>query len=227
MTATSKSTPPRPGRGPVAAARSTGNRRWHWAGAGAVAVFTALVLVGVSLTGHAGTLGAEDHNPALLAPNRNQSGAAVDGIEASPNEQVLFHIHAHLGIYVDGAPKLVPYGVGIVAPFQLDGSSADPAHAFVGGGRAFYWLHTHDESGVLHIESPVRRTFSLGNFFDMWGQPLSDHEVGPAAGPVTAFVNGHRFAGNPQDIPLDAHSIIQLDVGTPIPPQPYTFQAGL
>lgn len=35
------------------------------------------------------------------------------------------------------------------------------------GRKAFYWLHTHDESGVIHIESPLRRAFTLGNVFDL------------------------------------------------------------
>ncbi len=149
----------------------------------------------------------------------------MDGISSSATEQVLFHIHAHLRIYLNGTEKLIPYGVGILGPYQLAPSQAGP---FVADGRAFYWLHTHDETGVIHIESPVRRTFTPGNFFDMWGQPLTGNQAGPATGTVTAFVDGQRVAGDPRDIPRDAHSVIQLDVGTPtVPPRPYTFAAGL
>ena len=74
----------------------------------------------------------------------------------------------------------------------------------------------------------MQRTFTLGNFFDIWGLPLSANQVGPAQGTVTAYLNGQLFSGDPTTIPLDAHNLIQLDVGAPtIAPQPYTFPAGL
>ncbi len=200
-----------------------GGGRSGWIGAGAQVVMLAIVVVvGVSLGGCSSILApGQDTNPALLASQAGQTGAPVDGISSSPTEQVLFHIHSHLRIYVNGAPKLIPYGIGIVAPYHLTGSPDGP---FVNGGKAFYWLHTHDETGMIHMESPVRRVFTLGNFFDMWGQPLNPDQVGPAHGTVTAFVNGQPFAGNLRDIPLDPHAVIQLDVGTPtVPPRPYTF----
>jgi hypothetical protein len=160
---------------------------------------------------------------ALLAPTGDaaQSGP-VDGISCETSEQLLFHIHAHLAVYVDGHPKLIPAGVGIGPPLDFDDTG------FVVGGSCFSWLHTHDESGVIHIESPVQRTYTLGNFFDVWGQPLSATQVGPAKGAVTAYVDGEPFTSDPTTIPLDAQSVIQLDVGTPlVAPQSFTFPAGL
>jgi hypothetical protein len=194
--------------------------------AGRLAVVVSAVAVAMCLVGCSGQPdGAQDPNPAVLAPQMVQSGAAVDGIPSSATEQVLFHIHSHLQIYVNGTQKLIPYGIGIVAPYQLTPSENGP---FVSEGKAFYWLHTHDETGVIHVESPVQRSFTLGNFFDMWGQPLSPDQVGPARGPVTAFVNGRPFAGNPREIPLSRYAVIQLDVGTPTEsPKPYTFAPDL
>src|SRR3954451_19208363 len=61
----------------------------------------------------------------------------------------------------------------------------------------------------------------------VWGQPLGGFQVGPARGPVTALVDGAVFGGDPRDIPLNAHSAIQLDVGATVPFQPYRFAAGL
>jgi len=60
-----------------------------------------------------------------------------------------------------------------------------------------------------------------------WGRTLSGSQVGAATGHVTAFVNGKRFAGDPRSIKLTPHAVIQLDVGTIVPPQPFTFPAGL
>ena len=74
----------------------------------------------------------------------------------------------------------------------------------------------------------MQRTFTLGDYFDIWTQPLRAHEVGRATGRVTEFVNGKRFIGAPASIPLKAHELIQLDVGSPVvKPQPYTLAQGL
>jgi hypothetical protein len=111
-----------------------------------------------------------------------------------------------------------------VPPLQVQQTPQGP---FVVGGRAFYWLHTHDASGVIHIESPVRRRYTLGEFFDVWGQPLGPNQVGPVRGHLTILVDGAVVAGDPRDIPLDEHSVIQLDLGTVVPFRPYTFPTGL
>ena len=87
--------------------------------------------------------------------------------------------------------------------------------AFIASGTCFYWLHTHAADGIIHIESPVHRTYTLGDFFDEWGQPLGPSRVGPAAGHVTALYDGQVYQGNPRDIPLNAHAQIQLEIGTP------------
>ena len=50
------------------------------------------------------------------------------------------------------------------------GGARRPAAAFVVGGSCFAWLHTHAADGVVHIESPTKRTYTLGNFFDVWGR---------------------------------------------------------
>jgi hypothetical protein len=49
--------------------------------------------------------------------------------------------------------------------------------------------------GVIHIESPVKRTYTLGELFDIWGQSLDHDRLGAANGPVTAFFNGRVFTG--------------------------------
>ena len=99
---------------------------------------------------------------------------------------------------------------------------------FVGSGACFSWLHTHAPDGIIHIESPVKRQYTLGNFFDVWGQPLGPSQVGPAHGPVTAFYNGQHYLGNPNDIPIGKHVQIQLDVGRPlVAPERISFPNGL
>ncbi|MFI5269144.1 MAG: hypothetical protein ACHQ7M_17355, partial [Chloroflexota bacterium] len=82
-------------------------------------------------------------------------------------------------------------------------------------------------TGVIHIESPNEQPYTLGNFFDMWQQPLSASQAGPATGPLTAYVNGQRYQGDPRQIQLAAHAMVQLDVGQDVPPASYTFAPGL
>jgi len=152
------------------------------------------------------------------------TGQKVDGIGCQTSEQTLFHIHAHLTIFVNGSPRQVPAGIGI------PGAKAQnsPQGPFIGSGSCFYWLHTHAADGIVHIESPVQRTYTLGNFFDEWGQPLGPGQVGPAKGHVTAIYNGHLYQGNPRDIPLTKHAQIQIEVGTPlVAPEQITWRSGL
>jgi hypothetical protein len=151
-------------------------------------------------------------------------GQNVDGIQCSGSEQTLFHIHAHLTIFVDGVARQVPMGIGI--PDAV--SENTPEGPFVASGTCFYWLHTHAADGIIHIESPVERVFTLGDFFDEWGQPLGPDRVGSANGPVTAIYNGRRDKGDPRDIPLTAHAQIQLEVGRPlVAPAKIEFPNGL
>jgi hypothetical protein len=162
---------------------------------------------------------------ALAGPGRVTPGAKIDGIPCAGAEQLVFHVHAHLTIFVAGAPRQVPAGVGIGPPRE---AQATPRGAFVAGGTCFSWLHTHAADGIIHLESPVQRTFTLGELFDVWKQPLGPRRVGPATGRVTAFLDGRRYRGNPRDIPLGGHAQIQVDVGRPaVAPVAIRFPPGL
>lgn len=152
------------------------------------------------------------------------SGQPVDGISCQTAEQTLFHIHAHLTVFVNGSARQVPAAIGIPGAQ----ATSTPQGPFIGSGTCFYWLHTHASDGIIHIESPVTRTYTLGDFFDEWGQPLSTGQVGPATGHVVALYNGQVYQGNPRNIPLTAHAQIQLEVGTPlVAPEQITFPPGL
>ena len=93
-------------------------------------------------------------------------------------EQLAFHDHAHLAVFVNGAQRTVPAFIGI----KPDGS-------------CLYWLHSHTPDGVIHMESPEQRSFTLGNYFDIWGQPLSATPGRPGQGHrdrVRRRQEGHR-----------------------------------
>jgi hypothetical protein len=162
--------------------------------------------------------------PSLASPSPQTDGQRVDGIGCDTSEQVLFHIHAHLTIMVNGSPRQVPAAIGIPDP-QAQNTPQGP---FIGSGKCFYWLHTHAADGIIHTESPVHRTYTLGNFFDEWGQPLGAGQVGPEKGNVTAIYNGKVYHGDPRNIPLTKHAQIQLEVGTPlVAPESITWPGGL
>ncbi len=237
-------------------ARRRRRRRWLAAAAAAVIVIGAVVGITLALTGGGttttsgsapkpklaalstlgtlrpapapGPLGPEGvpvpAAPALASTATAATGQPVDGISCESTEQTLFHIHAHLTVFVNGSARQIPAAIGI------PGAQAEqtPEGPFIASGTCFYWLHTHAADGVIHIESPVQRTYTLGNFFDIWGQPLGPDQVGPEAGHVVALYNGQVYLGNPRDIPLTAHAQIQLMVGSPlIAPQQISWPSDL
>lgn len=103
------------------------------------------------------------------------------------NEMSGEHLHSHLTIEHRGVPVTIPANVGLVTA----------AYAVI----CIYWLHTHDDSGTIHVEAPGGH-FTLADFFAVWGQPLSATRVGPYTGHVRAYVNGAPYTGAPQNIPL-------------------------
>jgi hypothetical protein len=149
-----------------------------------------------------------------LAPASTTGTGKVDGISCAPIEQLAYHIHAHLAVFKDGRMYQLPAGVGI------PGSVAEQTNEgpVAAGGKCYYWLHTHTTDGVIHIESPTKTIYTLGNFFDEWHQPLSSTAVASLRGAITAFVNGKPWKKSPRDIPLLPHEDIQLEIGEPIPP---------
>jgi hypothetical protein len=138
----------------------------------------------------------------------------VDGIQCGATEQLAYHIHAHLSVYVNGSPRALPGGIGIPGSTVVQTAQGPVAN----GGQCIYWLHTHAPDGVIHVESPTQRIFTLGNFFDEWRQPLSSARVADASGHLTAFVNGKAWTKSPRSIPLVPHAVIQISIGSPVVP---------
>jgi hypothetical protein len=78
----------------------------------------------------------------------------IDGVYCDQLEQTSYHHHVLLTIYIDGQAVSVPAYVG------LAGDATAPT--------CYYWLHTHDTSGVLHIEAPSGGAYTLKDFLDIW-----------------------------------------------------------
>ncbi len=208
-----------------------GRATWPWAVALTVVVVGGVIGIAASSGSNSPSSSSSNSGspgPALATVasfDNNSPGTAIDGIRCTQLEQLAYHVHSHLAIFVNGKQMGVPMGIGIAPPRQTEpGATGD----FVVGGTCFYELHAHTADGVIHIESPTPgKVYTLGEYFDIWHQPLSPTQVGPATGTVTAYRNGQRFDGNPRDITLGAHVVIQLNVGKDVPPKPYTFASGL
>jgi hypothetical protein len=154
-----------------------------------------------------------EQGPDLASPGTTQP-APVDGIQCKPSEQLAYHIHSHLAVFYNGRLYALPGGVGIPGS-QVQQSQYGPVAV---GGQCYFWLHTHTADGVIHLESPLQKVFTLGDFFDVWRQPLTGDRIAGLHGKVSAFVNGKAWHESPRSIPLLPHSVIQLQIGEPIPP---------
>ena len=134
------------------------------------------------------------------------------GLDALSMEGTVLHHHEHLDLFVHGRRVTVPAEVGI-----------DERAGFLTE------LHTHDPSGIIHVESPVQRSFTLGQFFCEWGVKLNTHCLGRHRGELAWWVNGRRMHGNPALLPLRQHQEIVIAAGRPptTVPASYDFPAGL
>jgi hypothetical protein len=150
----------------------------------------------------------------FLAAADTTGTTPVDGIRCAPVEQLAYHIHAHLQVFDNGQVYALPAGIGIPGS-ATEQTNEGPVAA---GGQCFYWLHTHTSDGVIHIESPTQRIYTLGQFFDEWHQPLTANRVGDLHGKISAFFNGKPWTKNVRAIPLLPHADIQFNIGEPAPP---------
>lgn len=127
------------------------------------------------------------------------------------------HYHAHLSLFVDGQQLAVPLGIGIKNAVVVGDSLAI-------AGTCFYWLHAHDRTGIIHVEpAETGHTFTLGEYFDIWGEPLTTSNVAGHQGTVTVYIDGARYVGDPRAIVLSAHQQITLEVGARVAPPVFDF----
>jgi hypothetical protein len=125
----------------------------------------------------------------------------------------------HIDIFINGQRYIVPSQVGIIPE------------------RCLYWLHTHDDSGIIHIESPVAKNYTLGQFFDIWNKKFNNSQIidnvanGNNNNTLSVYVNGQKVSNgaNYRDIKLNEHDQIAIVYGKPPTsiPTKYEFPKGL
>jgi hypothetical protein len=166
---------------------------------------------------------AGDNKPAASsvnwpAPPDASARVKAAGLPMLGQEGQVLHIHSHLDVFVDGKAVTVPPQIGIDAPSQ----QISP-------------LHTHDTSGVVHIESPVQAEFTLGQFMTEWNVPIGNDILGTfktgGGKELHVYVNGKEQTGDPASIKLAAHQEIAVVYGAPGDkvqvPSAYTWPEGL
>lgn len=135
-------------------------------------------------------------------PTAAPAGETVGGISCDAMEGQRLHIHQHLVIFDHGKQVAIPANVG------------QPT-----ARRCIYWLHTHTPDGIIHIEAPKDRSFTLADFFLVWGQPLGRTIAATARAAkgtqLKVWVDGKPFDADPRTIPLTAHADIVIEAGPP------------
>lgn len=116
-----------------------------------------------------------------------------------PQERV--HRHAHLDLFVDGDRVDVPAGIGLDA----DDVPVSP-------------VHTHNADGIVHVESPVERDYTLADFFRVWGLRADGGCLGGrcASGDraLHVFVDGAEVAADPARVQLLDQRQVVVSYGT-------------
>jgi hypothetical protein len=136
--------------------------------------------------------------------------APLDLTTLGGHSGLVLHFHAHIDIFVDGKKVKVPASVGI-----------NP------GAGYLTELHTHDASGVIHIEAQKSRDFTVGQFFAEWAVYLDSNSIGGYPG-MTWYLDGKQQTGNPAGLVFKPHQEIAFVVGTPPAqiPSSYKFAPG-
>src|SRR2546430_2402583 len=186
--------------------RSRNLRIGLWSAAGIV-VLALVVTVSVVLTqpdtpkaapAPATSAAGRTSNPPWSAPADASAAVAAAGLPMLGEEGSALHIHAHLDVIANGSPVQVPADIGV-----------DDARQKISP------LHSHDTTGVIHIESPTKTdTFTLGQFFAEWQVSLAADHIGGLAADAThhlkVYVNGIPRTGDPAGIALAAHDEIAI-----------------
>ena len=134
------------------------------------------------------------------ADSINDDLLTIDGIECAEAEQFAFHIHTQFNITINNQSYPIPAGIGIIP------------------NNCIYWMHTHDESGLIHIESPIKKEFTLGQFLDIWNRFKSSDTVvqyitnNNINGTILVYINGTQMnnSTDQRDIELKDRGNITL-----------------
>jgi hypothetical protein len=164
---------------------ATTQRSYLYAGAGVILAVIAFAVIFANPFGNLGTTLGGGNGTIATYTTACVNNLPVD-----------IHFHATLELFVNDSKITIPANIGI----------SETCHRP---------LHTHDTSGLIHIESSTRLRLpapTLGDFFDSWGQPLTSSQVWIYAGLVEMLVNGASYAESFRSLLLSDQQLIVLKV---------------
>jgi hypothetical protein len=149
---------------------------------------------------------------------------AVNAIPCDQLEHTKVHYHTEMQILNAGNRLAIPTGIG---------RNVD----------CYYWLHMHaGEPGMIHIEAPLDRSFTLADFFEVWAAWSGQKEfIDPMHVSTISLTEGQKlvvyvdkgdgptvYTGNPAQIVLENREVITLEITPPgvVPPPTYTWPPG-
>ena len=128
----------------------------------------------------------------------------LESSAASTN--MVMHTHVNLNVTIGGKPITVPSHIGITQTGIFVDHSLFADHSLDKYGmEGMSPLHTHDYSGIIHVESNTVRTYTLGEFLDIWKGLNTDGKN------VIASVDG-KPVSDFRNIPLNDKAKIVLDI---------------
>jgi len=140
--------------------------------------------------------------------------AGTTSIQCSPYESLATHYHVALLIHRNGGTDVLPARTGI--------------NTF-----CLYWIHVHDDSGIVHVEAPAAyqdHAFLLADAFAVAKLRLDANHLGTASFPgggVSAYVDGVQSHGAPGAVPLvDLETIDVVAPGEHFVYQPFHWPSG-
>jgi hypothetical protein len=129
-------------------------------------------------------------------PDGSGNGQSIDGVNCTNSEA--YHIHGMVSIYRNGTRLALP--------------------ADIGRNGCTYELHTHFRSGVVHVETNAQKTFTFGQLFEVWNQPLGTSNVGGIAGAAKFYLIENEKVtpvDHPEDVEITSHRELAIVIGTP------------
>ncbi len=140
-------------------------------------------------------------------------------------EGTVVHYHPLLVINVNAVQTHLPYVSGSPGDIGYIDQPGYTNSKYYCAASGYHWLHTHDGSGIIHVELPqtVSTAPTLGNFFTIWGELLGPTQVWTFPGQVqaTMYDSDTRatadYSSNPASMPLYEPAAGPLGNAYPIP----------
>ncbi|MFN2449882.1 MAG: hypothetical protein ABR508_08900 [Candidatus Baltobacteraceae bacterium] len=176
----------------------------------------------------------------------NGDGDTCDTTMTSDATGTYFHSHSFVGIYFNGTEMGLPSAIGIENSVEpTKGTPAHPSDNYeVENGSCMFHVHTHDFSGLVHVEVP-QQSFdpsynnlpsyaNLQTLLDVWGAQLTSSGLVAGSNSLTGattiytglsstkdasgndLVNSYTpVIGSAASVALRHHEAIWIVIGTP------------